>query len=207
MTFLELCQRLRQEAGVAGTGPVSVSSQTGEMARLVSWIRYAWTDLQSSRTDWRPLWRQLSEAVASGEDSLSAPSSLGRVLPDRFRFDGSPLQWVHWRHFPDKKQDDGAPRLITQRPDGVLVLSPAPSAGGTLTGEYYEAPQVLEVDNDEPWLPEYMQSAIIYQALIYYATYEDAPEIYQDAMAKVDQVKQRMVSELVDGVDLTGPLA
>jgi len=35
MNFLQLAQRVRQEAGISGDGPVSVVNQTGEMKRVV----------------------------------------------------------------------------------------------------------------------------------------------------------------------------
>lgn len=52
MNFLGLVQRLRQEAGASGTGPLTTANQTGELQRLVNWINDAWLDIQSLRTDW-----------------------------------------------------------------------------------------------------------------------------------------------------------
>ena len=52
-TYLQLCQKLRQECEVGGTGPSAVTGQTGELARLVTWIADAYTELQQEY-DW--LW-------------------------------------------------------------------------------------------------------------------------------------------------------
>ena len=49
MTYLELCQTLRREAGVSGVGPASVVDQSGEYLRLVEWIKAAWTEIQLLR--------------------------------------------------------------------------------------------------------------------------------------------------------------
>ena len=39
LSFLQMVQRLRQEAGVSGNGPVTVASQSGEYKRLVEIVR------------------------------------------------------------------------------------------------------------------------------------------------------------------------
>ena len=52
MTFLELCQRMRQECGISGTGPSTVVSQTGNLKRIVDWVNTAWIDIQTTHQDW-----------------------------------------------------------------------------------------------------------------------------------------------------------
>lgn len=42
MNFLQLCQRTRQECGIAGTGPTAVTGQTGELKRVVDWVAEAY---------------------------------------------------------------------------------------------------------------------------------------------------------------------
>ena len=53
MNFLSLCQRLRQEAGLTGTGPVSVLGQSGEMKRIVDWATAAYEEIQNLHATWR----------------------------------------------------------------------------------------------------------------------------------------------------------
>ena len=48
MNFLSLCQRLRSEARIPGTGPSSVTGQTGELAKIVEWITTAYEDIQAN---------------------------------------------------------------------------------------------------------------------------------------------------------------
>ncbi|MGL6306871.1 hypothetical protein ACSZMF_14270 [Aeromonas caviae] len=52
MTFLELCQRLRAECQDLGSGPETVSGQTGRNLRYIEAIRESWIKLQTSRADW-----------------------------------------------------------------------------------------------------------------------------------------------------------
>jgi hypothetical protein len=207
MDYLTLCQTARQRAGMSGAGPAQVTGNSGEMARLVDWVRMAWLDMQAIRTDWRPLWRQLSQAVTVGQPDVTATADMGHPIPERFRFDGAHLRWYAWRDFPAHEVEDGTPVAITRRPDGALMLWPTPDSAGTLTGEYHATPQVLTNDADEPWLPRHLQDGIIHEALVLYGAYEDAPEIVQYHSAKADQFRQRMANELLAVAELGGSLA
>jgi hypothetical protein len=51
--FIQLCQLLRQEAGIAGTGPSTTEGQSGELGRLVQWIIEAYEDIQLKNLEWR----------------------------------------------------------------------------------------------------------------------------------------------------------
>lgn len=212
MTYLDLCQQLRQMAGISGTGPASVSGESGEMARVVAWVRQAWLDLQTAREDWPALWRPLSLSVDPGQAEVSLPDDFRRLVEGNrirngLRFDGGNLIYVEWSQLTPDRAEAAAPVYVSQRPDKTLVLHPAPRDGGTLEGEYFAIPQVLEENDDEPWLPRHLQEAILYQALVYYAAYEDAPEVYEDATNKVQQYSYRMANELLPDASMGGPLA
>jgi len=209
MNYLALCQTTRQRAGMSGTGPAQVTGNSGEMARLVDWVRQAWIELQGGhRGEWNALWRPLDLAVSAGTAELDPPADLNHLVRDRLYFNDRELGWHAWRDLPRLPGDSDRPKAIAHRPDGKLVLWPAPKDAGTLLGEYYATPQVLTNDADEPWLPRHLQDAIVYQALVYYAAYEDAPEIYQDAMDSVGDYRLRMANELLPAWDLTaGPMA
>ncbi len=60
MNFLQLCNRLRQNAGVSGSDLTSVTGQSGESLRVINWINESWMDLQAQRQDW--LWLRKSIA-------------------------------------------------------------------------------------------------------------------------------------------------
>ena len=202
MNFLKLCQTLRRRAGISGHGPVSVKDQQGEYERVVDWVRQAWLDLQGFRYDWRPLWRHETEAVAVEQGSIPLPEDWSQPILESFTFNGEPLRYVDWRHFPHDTDAVGQPSAVSRRPDGSLGIWPKPAEAGDLRYEYFAIPQVLDEDVDEPWLPRHLQDAIVFQALAYYAIYEDAPEIYNDAMLKVEDLRRRMVAEMVAGVQM-----
>lgn len=202
MNFLKLCQTLRRRAGIAGHGPVSVKDQQGEYERVVDWVRQAWLDLQGFRYDWRPLWRHESESMDPEQASIPLPSDWSQPILESFNFNGHYLRYVDWRHFPSDTDTTGQPTAVSRRPDGALGVWPKPETGGTLAYEYFAIPQILENNDDEPWLPVHLQDAIVFQALAYYAIYEDAPEVYNDAMSKVEDLRRRMVNEMVAGVQM-----
>jgi hypothetical protein len=52
MNYLQLCQRVAQEAGIVGTFPTTTTGQTGELKRIVDWVAEAYTNLQNE-TNWR----------------------------------------------------------------------------------------------------------------------------------------------------------
>lgn len=207
MDFLTLCQRLRARAGIAGAGPSSVEGQTGEMARVIEWVRDAWVDLQSIRPDWGPLWRPLSIEVSAGDAVIERPSDWRSPGQRRLAFNGRPLDWVEHEAVSGAAVETGQPLGVCLRPDGKLLLLPGSDRSGVLSGDYYAKPQRLSQSSDTPWLPEHLQDAILYQALLYYAVYEDAPEIFQDAQLKREQYLQRMTNELVPTPYLAGALA
>lgn len=48
MDYLTLCQKVARESGVvAGVQPATVTSQTGRLLKIVSWVNDAWTWVSS----------------------------------------------------------------------------------------------------------------------------------------------------------------
>ncbi len=70
-TFLQLCQRLRQETVDSGSGPTSVVSQTGDAGRLVKWIADAYAELQTEKDAWLWLRSSFSVNTVAGTDSYA----------------------------------------------------------------------------------------------------------------------------------------
>ena len=58
MTFLELCQTVRQEVGLSGTGPTTVVSQEGQLKVVVDFVIEADHQVQGLWSDWNFLWSQ-----------------------------------------------------------------------------------------------------------------------------------------------------
>ena len=73
MNFLELCQRVRQDAGVSGEGPTAVTGQSGILSRIVSWVKQANNEIQLKNKDWRFLWAQGEGNAIKMVGSISLP--------------------------------------------------------------------------------------------------------------------------------------
>jgi hypothetical protein len=127
MTFLELCQRLRQEVGAAGSGPAAVTGQHGESARLVGWIQQAWTDLQAKRPNWQFAWQIGEIEMEDGYREYALPADWQSFVRETIYLDDRRLGLLPWSEFRRRYRNppENEPRHITVRPDRVLTLSSA----------------------------------------------------------------------------------
>ena len=64
-------------------------------------------------------------------------------------------------------------------PDHSLVLGPVPNDVYTVVGEYFKEPTMMSADTDTSAIPSRYQMVIVYRAMMKYAPYEAAGEIYQ----------------------------
>jgi len=192
VTFLELCQHLRREAGVSGVGPTAVTDQTGEYKRLVEWIKLAWLEIQQLRPDWRFMWASGAFNTVVGQ----ADYTQGDLGVDADNFDlGSfvltetngkrtlrYLSYREWKlHYGAETLTNNVPTIVTDLPNESIRLTVPPDDVYPVTFDYYRAPQTLAANTDEPWLPDRYHWLIVYKAMMYYAGYEDAKEVLVDA--------------------------
>jgi hypothetical protein len=196
MNFLQLCQTLRREAGVSGTGPSSVTGQSGEYLRLVNWINQAWNEIQLMRPDWRFMWRQGSFTTIAGAADYSQ-ASIGHEIV-QYDLDGIVLTdgngakrdliyipYYEWKaRFSQSTFTNGVPTWVTDMPDGGLRLTVPPDDTYGVTFDYYSEPIPLVANTDEPGMPERYHMLIVHKAMMYYAGYESAPEVLQDAILR-----------------------
>jgi len=222
MNFLQLCQRVAREVGVPGTGPASVSSQTGELARIVNWVRTAWEDVQTDRPDW--LWmRDSFSFVTTLSDRQYSPADCG--IATRFsswdseslriyrqsQNDEMALYWMPYAEFRATyivgPQTTNQPLHATLATNRDLLLGPTPDDAYTINGEYRKSPQELAADADEPEIPSEYHMMIVYRAMMMYARYNSAPEIYEDAAANYKRIKSRLEWNQLPDVDTAGTLA
>lgn len=198
-TNLELCKDLRQETTDTGSGPSTVASQTGELGRIVKWVKDAWTDLQQAREDW--LWMRksftvnttASDGVYTYSDCTDTVTALAiarwaRWYRDDFKIfltstgvsGETPLIWEDWEYFRHiyryGTQTNGPPIHVSQDPTGAIVLGPVPDDIYTVSGDYQLAPQTLAVDGDTPEMPSRFHRLIVYEAMSRYGGNRVAPE-------------------------------
>jgi hypothetical protein len=207
MNFLELARRVAQEAGVPGQVPTSVVGQIGDLGRIVTWTASAWRDVQTSKREW--LWMR-------GDFTLTTVASQGGYTAAEA---GIPGRFSHWllssvrlsQFGPNDEillepiayddyrsvylvgpQVTARPVNVAQAPDKRLLLGYIPNLAYEVKGEYQKAPQELQQDTDVPEMPEQYHDLIVYGALVKYARYFAAGEVYEDARMNY----QRLMGDL-----------
>jgi len=190
MNFLQLCQRLRQECGGSGTGPTSVTGQSGENKLWVDWIAQAWREIQNYRTDWGFHWAVLSQPIAEGSGIVSLPADLRTLSGDTLHIDGyviSVMPWAQMQQLRRQALSTGRPTGCSMAPNGQLYLNATPDTDYTLFGEYYAKPQELTENDDVPLLPSHYHMLIVYRAMMLYAGYENAQEVFSSGQMQYQQ--------------------
>jgi hypothetical protein len=72
------------------------------------------------------------------------------------------------------------PMVFAVGPDESVCLGPPPNGLYTVTADYFVAPSEMVLDTDVPFgLPTRFHMLIVYRAMMKYAGYESAPEVYQ----------------------------
>lgn len=221
-TFLELTQRLRREAGIASDGPLSVVAQTGEYQRLVDWVASSWNDIQISSNNWRWMVGEFNLATTPGKDrytpaEVGIPQRFARWYPTSMRIglnppnDEIPLYCMSYDEFRSTyltgPQPLSRPVAVATAPNKDLLLGYPPNDAYRVRGEYHKAPQVLVNDNDIPEMPEQFHEAILYLALMRYARFNAAAEIYEDAASNYRRIMDLLRADQLPDVTCAEPLA
>ena len=213
MNYLELCDSLMRESGVEESGILSVASQTGLKKKVVRWVDRAWTEIQGKR-DWDFLWNETSFTTNIGQQDYHPAENL--VLdPPMKSLDRSSviitgeagttkqyLKYIRWQDFDNTVAMDGSPTTFTIKPDGTIRLGTKPTAAQLVEFQYYRTPQALVNNTDVPIVEAHHHDTIIYQAMIYLAAEQDAPELYQDAVTQLEFKLRLMASSSLSGLSI-----
>lgn len=210
MNFLQLCQQAREDCGISGTGPTSVSNQSGEYLRIVNWVNKAWEDIQNWNENWEWMRKEFTlQTVASQREYL--PSA---AVTDHSRWHGDTLriyktaegqgteQYLAEMGYEDFRNSyqfgamntlTGRPMVFAERPrDLALLLGAIPDGVYTVYGEYQQAAQRMVANADVPGggaFPAEFHQMIVDRAVMKYAAFEGAGALY--GTAQVD-FKERM---------------
>lgn len=214
MDNLALCQALRREAGVAGSGPTSVVGQTGMLEKLVKWIDLAWTDIQISRPNWQFMNSEFTfDTIAEQRDYTAAGAgitdlklwdtgsfliyekSVGEsdqnVLPS--------LDYARWRNEYRAQMNaraDERPQTSTVLANNSIRFEPRPDKIYTVDGEYKRSTQFFTANDDVPTgLSEDFHMMIVWKALMYYADDQNAGDALDKAIEGYNPLLYRLELE------------
>jgi len=202
---------VRQECGITGSGPSTVVGQTGELNRIVDWTSDAYIEIQNSQR-WNWLWVEFTRTLTAGGRSYDPVTdwSIFPIAWDKDAFslyvtsagvaDEQPIGYMPWPTFKATAGygygviSTGRPVVVSIKPDRTLVFDATLNTGYTFKGEYWGTPETLSLDADLPAMPEQYQMAIVWKAVMSYATYEEAGVLYTTAKAEYDRYYGNMVT-------------
>jgi hypothetical protein len=183
MNLLKLVQTLQTESGT-GNMPISnVATATGEALRLVQWVITADLTLQAHAVDWKFLWTFPSAPITTGAgtSTYAGPSDLNVWKRDAFVIDGIQISEdnvmdYNAATFP-RGAATGRPYSVYIMPNNQIRLFPTPNAAYDIEYEYYRKPvEMAQANGSQSVIPSPYDWVIVYEALSYYATFENAAE-------------------------------
>lgn len=214
MTYLELCVRLREEAGITGSGPTSVTDQAGQLLRVVNWVQQAWVEIQLMRPNWLFMHKEFTfPTIAEQRDYMAANVSITDLkLWDQNSFmyyetalgttDQKPIAFLPYKVWRSNFRvgmeniTSDHPVYITVLPNNTIRFEPKPDKIYTIEGDYKRSSQVFAADADEPTnFPDDFHMLIVWQALKSYGFYENAPEVLEEAEVNFDNLLYRLEIE------------
>lgn len=99
------------------------------------------------------------------------------------------------------------PTVIAEGPQKQLCVGPPSNGLYTVTGDYYTAPTQMAADIDTPTgLPSGYDMVIVYQAMLYYAGYEAAPEVLDRGEVGYSKLMSEMEAKWLPEVAFAGCL-
>jgi hypothetical protein len=225
MTYLELCQRLRQEARISGTGPTTTVSQSGEYKKVVDWIAAAYEDIQNQHEEWRFLQQPFSFTVTIGTRDYT-PAEAGITDLRRWKHsshgdircyltagDEQRLVYIPWNQFRDiyligtNRTTTGRPGVFSIEPDDTIAFDYLPDQEYTIVGEYYQQPDVMSGDTDEPIFPSNFHLAIVYRALMFFGVDYAADEKYAHGQNEYKKILRKLEQTQLPRLTWGAPLA
>jgi len=200
-TFLEMCKKVRMEAGLSGTGPASTVGQSGMDAKVVSFVQDSDVEIQSLWLDWDFLHAQFSATTQVGVQAVPAPVDIGAWDMESFYLnyttDGysrlAPVEYKTWRDtMRNGVKTNQRPDFVVVKPDQSLILESPPDGAYALTADYWTRPVKMINNNDTSRIPEEYERTIIARAKMMYAEHDGAPDLLVSSQVEYDYLLDRM---------------
>ncbi len=203
MNYLQLCQRLHQEIGGGpgppGSQPTTVSGQSGDNLRLVTWINQAYTEIQEACRNWLWMMTTGSRQITTGNSTvaLTGITDFDGLLPFQSEScvpyilcqktsvgatDQQPCYYISYDDFTGFYDRGtwvtrGRPIHFSVTPDNTLTVFTKVDVDYTFTFRYRKAVQTLAADSDTPTLPVKFHMLIVYLAMAYYGLSNESNRI------------------------------
>jgi hypothetical protein len=228
MDYLALINRTRVECGISGasTPLTTIAGLNGESARVAAWVNSAWVDVQTAHEDWEWMrdpveFNTVTNTQVYTPTTAGVGSTFGNWKRDSFRCssvganyaDEQLLNWMEYTTFRNlyqygnMRQTYSRPVVVSITPDKDLAFGSIPDQAYVITGEYYRAPSEFALATDTPAIPSRFHMMIVYRAMLYYAGFEAASEVYQRGELEFKRLMNRLEIDQLQTVVSGPPLA
>lgn len=224
MTFLDMLRRLRVECGVSGSTPSTALNLSGEMGRLAGYINAAWLDIQNMHDDWKWMRQPFSFVTAADKQKYNQQemliASYGSIDKDSITIHSvndhsdemilpfmSYDQFRYMYMFGQRAQEKNRPVVFTIDDQDNLLLGSRPDRQYVVGGFCYAMPTEFTADDQRPAMPGQYHLAIVYRAMMLYAQYEGAPEVFAHGATEFNKYAARLASRELPTVTFGEPLA
>jgi len=224
MNFLQLCQRTSLEGGVSGS-ITSTANQTGEAARIITWVASAYTEILNDQAlNWDFLQKTSQVQLTSGK-GLYSFTDLG--LTDGVQWDENSMRvavnsdmsdetFLNGMRFPEyrdywlfssRRTTESRPLDVAIDNETLLNIAPIPDQDYYLALQYQAMPAELINDADTPdIIPARYHLAIVWRALRHYGMFEAAPEVVTRADLAYRELMLQLELDEADEVIVGEPL-
>ena len=230
MNFLQLVNRTRVECGVSGanTPLLTAQSLTGESARIASWVNASWVDVQTTKEDWQWMrnpfeFNTVTQQQTYTPTQVGVAATFGNWKRDSFRCssvgqnyrDEQLMNYMDYTTFRNLYQYANM-RTTYMRPvvvsivpgaDKSLAFGATPDQPYVITGEYYIKPTEMSADTDTPIIPDRYHLIIVYRAMMQYAGFNAASEVYQRGELEFRRLMNRLNIDQLPTITSGPPLA
>ncbi len=201
MTFLEICKLTRQECGLQGEGPASVTDRRGMEKRIVDWVAEADMLVQTLSSDWDFLWTEFTLDTIAGSDEILKPNNLGMwdresFAVNRGSVDGRPIAFIpydQWRLQVNLKENQ-APTSLTIMPNGNLRLTAPADGVYPIYANHWASPTRMSENTSTPAYPSRFHRIVIARAKMFFFEDQEAWNNYQSAEKEYGAILEDLTS-------------
>lgn len=222
--FLSLVQRAATECDISGTiTSVGGQESDSEYQRIINWVADAYIVIQNKHPfRWRWLWKEFETQLEAGS-RLFDPIADWNIYPMKweqesikiYRTSGGVggemfIPWMEYTQFRDTYLYGTIittyPRHYTFRRDRKVMFNSVLDAIYTFSGEYYSTAERLVDDEDEPSMPVQYHMAIVWRAVMFYASFEEAGVLFNTAQANYLTLLKQIENTELDDFQTAGAL-
>jgi hypothetical protein len=181
MQFIQMAQMVRQNIGLQGTGPSTITA-TGAEGVMIQMVKDSWEDIQNHKADWKWMRESVAFNTVVGTATYIPTTIFGPIhrfqswYKDTFfaSVNGKKV-WIPFRdydyfryvHINDTVRT--APNEFTIRPKDYAFIIQAPDLIYPIEAHYHKSNQSLVNATDIPEMPIDYHRLIVYEATARYA--------------------------------------